>query len=75
MTTIRQKREEIGFSQARMAAALGMNRRQIHRWEHAQAPVPRWYPILLALWTHQALPQGLRDWLDQQPKPQPPATF
>lgn len=72
---LRSTRQRLGLTQTRLARVLGVSRRQLHRWEQGIAEAPRWLPIVLYIWTHPALPQGLREWLDAQPNPVEPEEF
>jgi DNA-binding transcriptional regulator YiaG len=45
---IRTARKRLGWSQTRLAGALGVHWVTVWRWEAGRSPVPHWVPTMLA---------------------------
>lgn len=53
-TELRTARQRLGWSQSRLAEALGVHWTTVWRWEHGRSPIPQnWVPDKLAALGHE----------------------
>lgn len=45
---LKEKRESLGLSRARLSELLGVSPKTIETWEYETTPIPNWLPLALA---------------------------
>lgn len=46
---LRRRRFQLGWSQTRLAAEMGITQRVVFLWESGFQPIPKWVPTLLTV--------------------------